>query len=131
MGLERLLTLMPPAAADEARPVYVLPVLDDDAGTVGDAALKLARDLRAAGRRVEVEGRKVRMKTALPRAEKLGARFVAIVGAKEAAAGLVSIKDLERREQQEIPASEVVGWLSRAVPLEAPSLAARSGPGTP
>ncbi len=114
MGLERLLTLMPEVGDDVAPPVYVLPVIESDesAAAIGSAALRVARSIREVGLKCELEGRRVRLKTALSRAEKLGARFAVIVGEKEAAAGVVALKDLARREQHEVAAVDVAGWLA-------------------
>lgn len=117
MGLERLLSLMPEGEVTPSHAVFVVPVIDDDsaAAPITTAALRLARALRDAGVRAELEGRRVRLKNALSRAEKLGARWVAIVGAKEAEAGIASLKDLARREQHELPVGDVAGWLLRQI----------------
>lgn len=121
MGLERLLTLMPETNEPPVPPVYVLPVIEGDEGAepIGSTALRVARSVRDAGLRAELEGRRVRLKNALGRAEKLGARYAVIVGAKEAAAGVVALKDLAKREQHEVPVAEVADWLLRASTREA------------
>jgi histidyl-tRNA synthetase len=120
MGLERLLTLMPPAAEPEPAPVYVLPVVESDEGAelVTTAAMRVTRSLREARLRTELEGRRVRLKTALSRAEKLGARWAVIVGTKEAERGVVALKDLARREQHEVAAGDVAAFVARAAPSQ-------------
>jgi histidyl-tRNA synthetase len=131
MGMERLLTLMPETAEEKVpAPIVVLPLVDAPAAdasaealaaaatsaeAIGSCAVTVARALRDAKHRTELEGRRVRLKTALSRAEKLGARFVVLVGSKEAATGVVSLKDLAKRAQHDVPVSEVVTFLERAL----------------
>lgn len=117
MGLERLLTLMPDEGAAGEPTCLVVPVVDAEEGAsaITTAALRVARSLREVGLRTELEGRRVRLKNALSRAEKLGARWVAILGSKEAETGRVTLKDLARREQHDLAAGEIAGWLARTV----------------
>jgi histidyl-tRNA synthetase len=77
--------------------------LDVFLAPLGDAALRhagtLARELRRAGVSVEVlAGGK--LKRAMELANKLGARFVVILGDDEIAAGQYSLKDMKSGDQQ-------------------------------
>jgi len=118
MGLERLLTLMPTATGTEAPPVVLVPLLDGEA-TAGAAdpsilAARIAKGLREATVRAEVDTRGGKLKNALARAEKRGARWVVIVGRNEAERGIAAIKDLAKRAQHDVPLGEVVAWLQAA-----------------
>jgi histidyl-tRNA synthetase len=115
VGLERIIVVMternmfPATIARGGADVLVTMWEDAD---LREAALGLAADLRAAGLRVEV----------YPEADKLGkqfkyasdrkARFVAIQGGNERAAGAVTIKNLATGEQESAPRDGVAGWLA-------------------
>ncbi len=90
LGTERLL-LAADAAAVETRPyVCVIPLAD--AATA--AALEMARRLRLAGARAELESAGRSMKSAMRRADKLGARFAILLGDDELAAGRATVRDM-------------------------------------
>lgn len=108
LGLERILVVMgerqmfPPGlearAADVMVTIWNLDTLPD--------ALALAAELRSQGLRVEV----------YPEADKIGKQFkyaasrsfpfVTVVGDEEAAAGVVTVKDLTSGEQQRVPRAD-------------------------
>jgi histidyl-tRNA synthetase len=118
LGLERILVVMTdrgmfPPSVDGA-PADVL-VARFEAEAPADA-LRLARDLREAGARVEV----------YPDPDKLGKQFkyaaatgiprVAIVGRDEREAGVVTIKDLASGQQVQVPRGDLPRWLAPAHP---------------
>ncbi|WP_437774182.1 histidine--tRNA ligase [Sorangium sp. So ce1097] len=99
MGMERLLTLMPGEAARRRPACFLAPL-----GQVGaDRALVLAKQLRALGVSVELDGRGGRLKAMLRRADALGARLCVILGDSEMERGVLQIKDLAAHVQEEIP----------------------------
>jgi histidyl-tRNA synthetase len=103
-GLERLLIaseIDAPAARIDA---VVAPL---GAPTI-DPSLVLARELRAAGVRCEVDTRGASLKSQLRRANVLGARLVLILGEGELEAGVVQVKDLEAHTQERIAREHVV-----------------------
>ena len=71
-----------------------------------EAAL-LARELRDAGLRVESDLRGSSLKSQLRRADKMNARLAMILGESEVEAGVVQLKDLEQKTQDEVPRLEV------------------------
>ena len=101
IGVERAMLTLPGA------PETYLPTVELFVATLGEAArargLALATALREAGRRVELEHRAVGMKAQMRRADKMGARFVVVLGDDEIASGQVKLKDMKQRE--EIPVS--------------------------
>ena len=114
LGLERILVVMAergmfPASVDGgAADVLVTLFEGEDPGE----ALRLARELRAAGLRVEV----------YPEPDKLGKQFkyaaaagiprVAVLGADERASGVVTIKDMTSGKQQAFPRGELPARLA-------------------
>ena len=110
-GVERLLLAMadkPEPAAPEAFVVALKPAQRT-------AALVLGKQLRAAGLRVENDLRGGSLKSQMRRADSLGSRFALILGESEVAAGTVSLKDLNRSEQREVPQSEVAEAIRAAL----------------
>ncbi|MBK8256690.1 MAG: histidine--tRNA ligase [Polyangiaceae bacterium] len=103
-GIERLLISTQLAGAARAPRCFVAPLGN---GTVGPAAV-LARDLRAAGIGTDMDGRGTSMRAMLRRADNLGARLCIIVGETELSRGVVQLKDLSRRTQQDVPLDAAV-----------------------
>ncbi len=107
IGEDRLIDVLPEsfrARAEEGRRVFVLPV-----GEVGsDEALALAEELRGAGYPAAAELTARSLRAGMKRADRLGARWVAILGDEELAAGEVTVRDLASGEQERVPRSEVV-----------------------
>jgi histidyl-tRNA synthetase len=88
--------------------------LDVFIAPLGEAAVRaatlLARDLRRAGRSVELaEGK---LKRAMEIANKLGARFTLIIGDTEIAAGRYALKNMSTGEQQNVAPDEIAAALA-------------------
>ena len=103
MGIERLLEVMPEGVAPGGPEAYLAPM-----GPAAQLeALALAQHLRGEGLRCEVDGRGLKLRAMLRRADGVGARFCLLLGDDELARGAVTLKDLGRHEQLELPLSEV------------------------
>lgn len=102
-----------------ADPAEVL-VTTFDAETMGES-MRLASELRAGGIKAEWYPQAERLPKQLKYADRQGIPVILILGPDEMAAGLVSIKDLRRREQFTIPRAELAGRLRRL--LESPEAA--------
>jgi histidyl-tRNA synthetase len=111
MGLERILLAMPPSPPARVPLCYLAPL----GPRALRAALKLARDLRAAGAKADLDGRGRSLKSMLRRADSLGARLCIVLGEAELERGVVQLKDLEAHEQREVPLSEAPGTIAAAL----------------
>ncbi|PWI57749.1 histidine--tRNA ligase [Sulfoacidibacillus thermotolerans] len=80
-------------------------------------AARLLHELRSVGIKADSDysGRKV--KAQLKVADRLGARYVVLLGEDEVAAGQVAVRNLATREQVTIEQSELVSYLSEQVSL--------------
>jgi histidyl-tRNA synthetase len=107
VGLERLALLVPAPEARGRCEVFLMPLAP--AGL--DKALCLQRDLRRAGvaTMLDPEGRS--FKSRMKQADKLGARFVAILGENEIARGVWTVRDMARSAQEEVPEERVLDHL--------------------
>jgi histidyl-tRNA synthetase len=74
-------------------------------------ALKLARELRAAGVTVDVSDESFRLKKSFETAEKLGATYAILVGENEVGAGAFAVKNLRSGEQTTVARAELVPYL--------------------
>jgi histidyl-tRNA synthetase len=109
LGVERLLKLVPEGAADEApRPVFLAALGDPARRQVWPWLAELRR--RGVAAEWDYEGRS--LKSQLRRADRLGARLVAIVGENELAAGVVQLRDMTEKTQREVPAAGLVEALA-------------------
>ncbi len=103
-GLERLLIASDLASDARGTDALIAPL---GASSV-EPALSLARDLRAAGIAVEVDGRGASVKAQLRRANALGCRLALLLGEAEIAASTVQVKDLAGHAQDSVPRADVV-----------------------
>ena len=82
---------------------------------MGEAALKkvseIARDLRHQGFSCYLDFSAGTLKSQMRLANRLGARYVLIIGDDELARGVASIKSLEDSRQWEIAIPEIAGYL--------------------
>ncbi len=109
IGEDRLIEVLPAAfrARVLARPrLYLVPLGEGAHRT----ALALARAWVRAGVALELELAGRSLKAALRRADRDGFRGVAILGEEELAAGVVSLRDLRRGDQQRVAMGDVPGF---------------------
>jgi histidyl-tRNA synthetase len=106
-GLERLVIASDAAAIPRSIDAFVAPVGD---GSI-DYALVLARDLRASGIAVELDGRRCSLKAQLRRASSVGARFTLIAGDDEVRDEVVQVKDMAAQLQETVPRANLVARL--------------------
>lgn len=100
VGLERLVMLLNALARPaEPGPDFYLALLCPEALEPG---FILGRDLRARGRSVTADWESGSLKSRLKKADKLKARRVIMLGGDELARGVVTVRDMVTKEQQEL-----------------------------
>ena len=109
-GIERIIDVMEefdmfPSSVGKTVTQVLMTVFDDD---LMDESLKLATQLRQGGIRTEVYFRPTRISTQLKYADSKGIPYAAILGSDELAAGVVAVRDLSSREQENVPLDKVV-----------------------
>jgi histidyl-tRNA synthetase len=77
------------------------------------AGLELLRELRAAGIAADRAVEERPLGAQLRMADRGGARYAAIVGEREAEAGVVTLRRLDDGAQEEVARADVVNWLMR------------------
>ncbi|WP_447975206.1 histidine--tRNA ligase [Nitrospira sp. Kam-Ns4a] len=103
VGLERV-ALMLPEASVPPRPRLVYVAGFGDQGR--PAALRLLYMLREAGVRADMHYRASTLKAHLRQADRLGASYALIVGDDEVAKGMVLLRDMHSKKQEERPLFE-------------------------
>src|SRR5664279_4427560 len=105
IGEDRLILALQSQGEKPAEKVqaYVAPL---GAGMNGHA-LKLARELRREGISADIGDETFRLKKSFENAEKVGARFIVIVGENEVAAQQFAVKNLASGEQVQVPRAEL------------------------
>jgi histidyl-tRNA synthetase len=114
LGLERILVVMTergmfPDDISRPGPDVLVTVWDREASA---DSLRLARDLRAAGLRVEVYPEADKIGRQVKYASGRGARFVTIVGDDERAGGTVMVKNLATGDQTAVAGPDLAAWLA-------------------
>lgn len=111
IGVERNVLCMPGEPADhDRRPDLFIAALGDPARA---RATALAYQLRGAGFYVELEHRDVGLKAQLKRANKIDARFVAVIGDTELAAGVVNLKDMAAHSEEPVAFDAIAAAITR------------------
>jgi histidyl-tRNA synthetase len=106
IGEDRLVMSVEGQQAAVRLDLFIAPLGD---AAVGHAAV-IARDLRRAGLSVELV--EAKLKRAMELANKIGARFVLIVGENEMAAGRYTLKNMSTGEQQGVTREEIAASLA-------------------
>jgi len=109
MGEDRLVLTLQSQAAEqtaEKAEAYIAPMGE----AMNAPALALARELRAAGLRVELGDGSFRLKKSFELADKL-ARCIVILGEDELASGILTVKDFATGEQTKVPRADLKNHL--------------------
>jgi histidyl-tRNA synthetase len=107
VGLERLVSLAPRTDGEPRCDVFLMPLA---AGAL-DRALRLQRRLREAGLRVLLDPEGRSFKSRMKQADKLGARYAAILGDDELAKDVWTLRDMARSEQRAVSEEEILKHL--------------------
>jgi histidyl-tRNA synthetase len=115
-GMERLLLAMGPSDRKPATACFIAPL----GAKALDAALVLARELRGSGIAAEADTRGGSLKSLLRRADSLGARICLVLGDTELERGVVAVKDLAARSQEEVARPNVLERVTAILSTPAP-----------
>jgi histidyl-tRNA synthetase len=115
IGEDRLVLALQAQQAQAIEPLkaFVIPLGQDSQGNgMNRHALKLAKELRAAGVAVDVSDESFRLKKSFETAEKLGATYAILVGENEVASGSFAVKNLKSGEQSTVARAELLKYFS-------------------
>ncbi len=109
LGIERVLLVldeMGVTSSPRGMDVFVVDALGDE------SIVALVHELRALGLRADraYGGRSVRAQ--MKQADRSGAAWVVVLGRREAERGVVTVKNMDRGDQVEVPRPEVGAWIA-------------------
>lgn len=110
MGIERLMLAQLTAGAAPEPPrlgAYVVPI-DEGSRSAAFEALFAAR-ARGVWADLATDGRS--LKAAMKHANRLRARYAVLIGEKDRAAGVATVRDLDGGEQAEVALGDIAAWL--------------------
>ncbi len=111
LGIERLLLLMEEEGIEIPRPENC----DLFIAAMGEAAklkaLSLAKELRSKGFDVIIDVCERGLKAQLKYADRLGAKYCAVIGDNELAKGVAALRDMEKSAQVDVPLDELENLL--------------------
>jgi histidyl-tRNA synthetase len=105
MGIERIVLLVQRGKETTRFPDLFIAALGENAQV---KAFELANQLHLEGIKAEIEYEERSLKAQMRRANKLGARYVLIVGEEELRTGKAVLRDMTRKDQEEIRLDEAV-----------------------
>jgi histidyl-tRNA synthetase len=113
IGVERLTLALDKARFKSKAAPHAAIVAMGDAAVA--AAMKLAREMRAADLRVETLSPERGLKALLRRADKIGAHYAVIIGENELARDVVQLRDLRNSVQREVTRASVTDAITAAL----------------
>lgn len=114
-GIERLIMLMENTAApfpEEAKPALYIVGMD---GETRAKAFEIAGALRNKGVCVEIDHMERSVKAQFKYADKIGARFVAVIGESELAEGAFNVKRMSDGSQSKVAFADIYGYLTNNI----------------
>ena len=112
MGIERIVLLAKPERESTQFPQLFIAALGERAQV---KAFELANQLHLEGIRAEIDYEGKSLKAQMRRANKLGSRYVLMIGENELKTGRAVLRDMERKDQEEMRLNEAVEEIKRRV----------------
>jgi len=110
-GMERLMLALTDVVGNKPQASGLDVFVAVTGGELYNEAFKLLNSLRGAGISSEIDYDAKSLKAQLGKAEKLGAKFVVILGEEEFKSNKVVLKDMEKRSQEEIQLDKLIAEL--------------------
>ena len=108
LGIERLLLILEETGA-EIEDTGCCDVLVCGLGeNARETALRLTKQMRNSGIRAIIDLMERGLKAQFKYADRIGARFVAVIGDDEIAKGVISLRDMKNSSQEEVPAEKAM-----------------------
>ncbi len=113
IGIERIML----ALANEGIDLVGSLVPDIYIGFIGDeakiASYKLVRSLREAGIKVEYNLNEKNIKPQMKYANKIGAKYLALIGQNELETGVLSVKNMESGEKEDVKIDDLIEYMEK------------------
>jgi histidyl-tRNA synthetase len=113
LGLDRTLVALDTERGERPAARSVACFVVAIGGEAAAVATRVVEHLRTAGIPAETAYEERPLKAQLKMADRSGAAYAVILGEREVAAGVATMRRLSDGEQDEVPIDDVVNWLSR------------------
>ena len=115
MGVERVLMLLEQSGIEIPEPRHYDAYVAALGAQARIPALKLTTDLRRAGVKTETDHAGRSLKAQFKHADKVGAPYILIVGGDELARGTVRLRNMQTKEETEIPLENAVEYMKERI----------------
>ena len=115
MGVERVLMLLEQSGVEIPEPRHYDAYVAALGAQARIPALKLTTDLRRAGVKTEMDHASRSLKAQFKHADKVGAPYILIVGGDELARGTVRLRNMQTKEETEIPLENAVEYMKERI----------------
>ena len=115
MGVERVLMLLEQSGVEIPEPRHYDAYVAALGAQARIPALKLTTDLRRAGVKTETDHAGRSLKAQFKHADKVGAPYILIVGGDELARGTVRLRNMQTKEETEIPLENAVEYMKERI----------------
>lgn len=115
MGVERVLMLLEQSGVEIPEPRHYDAYVAALGAEARIPALKLTTELRRAGVKTEMDHASRSLKAQFKHADKVGAPYILIVGGDELARGTVKLRNMETKEETEIPLENAVEYMKERI----------------
>lgn len=115
MGMERLLILMGKRGVLPPEPAWLDVFVASRGEAAARRALALVRDLRQAGIRSDLDHAGRSLKAQFKHADRIGCRFVPVIGEDELSGGTVTLRDMRKGVERPVPMDELIAILQNEI----------------
>ena len=109
LGIERLLLILEASGKLPKDPGSCDVLVCGLGENAKKAVLRLTKQMRESGIRVIIDVMERGLKAQFKYADRIGTRYVVVIGEDELAKGVVSLRDMANSSQEEVPQAEVIG----------------------
>ncbi len=115
LGIERLLLIREASGIEEKQPSSCDVLVAGLGDTAKEYAMKLTKQMRASGIRVIIDVMERGLKAQFKYADRIGAKYVVVIGDDELAKGVFTLRDMANSAQCEVPKEELIETIQKGL----------------
>lgn len=115
LGIERLLLIREASGIEEKQPSSCDVLVAGLGDAAEEYAMKLTKQMRASGIRVIIDVMERGLKAQFKYADRIGAKYVVVIGDDELAKGVFTLRDMANSAQCEVPKEELIETIQKGL----------------
>ena len=115
LGIERLLLIREASGIEEKQPSSCDVLVAGLGDAAKEYAMKLTKQMRASGIRVIIDVMERGLKAQFKYADRIGAKYVVVIGDDELAKGVFTLRDMANSAQCEVPKEELIETIQKGL----------------